>query len=161
MGKSYRNVGLSVESLRFKNLYGTVIDVVERLKECDQVEVSFNTLHGMNKWKRRCYEYQAITGNTLRMETGEHYTVVVKSARRSEDFDIAKIDGVDVVAEAVEFAPIQSTTEMTATRKLALRALQLLEEDEDTDVLDLLEVTSKEGADGSGRPESGGDESDT
>ena len=161
MEKSYRNVGLSVESLRFKNLYGTVIDVVERLKEHDQVEVRFNTLHGMNKWKRRCYEYQAITGNTLRMETGEHYTVVVKPARRSEDFDIAEIGGKDVVAEAVEFAPVQSTAEMTATRKLAIRAAQLLAESEEEDILKLLKTKAKEGADGSGRSESGGDESGT
>jgi len=160
---SYRNLHLTSHDQEFKEKYKSVIDAVVQLEMHGEVEVTFTTHNGLLVWRRRCYEYQKITGKTFRVEISHGYTLLLRPRKRRPvgDYGVVSIKPADqhrVIGEPHPLPDAEGVVVTEADMELARRILKKVkEEEEEVDPIAIL----KGGADGSGRSESGGDESDT
>jgi hypothetical protein len=152
---SYRNLHLTPQDQEFKEKYESVIDAHDKLRTYGEVEVTFTTSNGMLVWRRRCYEYQKITGETFRIEQLPGYALLLRPRRRMPIGDHGLIsvkparDHGELYTE--ESGPIPETgvvvteADMKLAEKVVARTLLKMKE---------------EGADDRG-PDPGGDAADS
>jgi len=162
---SYRNQHLTPHDQEFKRIYKSVIDAHVQLTAHGEVVVEFTTHNNMLVWRRRCYEYQRITGKTFRIEMADGYRLHLRPRYRTPvlDFGIKSVEPV-TPGEERPLVPPEELPDHTAPPvteadlEMARRILAKIQKGEkEVDPIAVL----KGGADGTGRSESGGDESDT
>ena len=154
----YRNIEMDTSTPKFKAMYESVITAVQELGVSGEVECRFNTHQELRVWRRRCYEYQKITGVAFRIEVVDGTTLILRPTQRVVDARPLTIAGksVEQIRTEMDNIDYSDTPEVTALMEEYRRI-----HDKEDKTIELLKTTAKEGADGSGRSESGGDESDT
>ena len=152
---SYRNLHLTPHDQEFREKYKSVIDAHVQLKTHGEVEVTFTTHNGMIVWRRRCYEYQKITGETFRIEQLPGFALLLRPRQRMPigDHGLVSIkparDHKEMYAEESGITPepgvVVTEADMKLAEKVVARTLLKMQE---------------EGANDR-RPEPGGDAADT
>lgn len=158
---SYTNLNLTPNDPDFKEKYKSVIDAVAQLETHGEIEVAFTTSAAAITWRRKCYEYQKITGKTFRVEAGAGYTLLLRRRARRPigDYGLIKIKPVRPgESPSTESDTVPSTEGVVVTEadmELAKKVLErMAEEGEEIDPLAVLKGGSH---DDSGRSDSGGD----
>ncbi len=164
---TYKNMELSPATQRFRVLYKSVIDAVEKLKSGDvEVMALFDNVESKSRWRRRCYEYQKLTGFEFRVEHRGALGLAIRQTTRVQTTDPIFPDDLDIdhraIAEDIlldqtaEDIPPELVEAVERGKAKAHEALKMrgLKKDFDPALIDM------EGADDR-RPESGGDAADT
>jgi len=161
---SYRNQHLLPNDPEFKEKYKSVIDAHVQLEMHGEVEVEFSTYNGMIVWRRRCYEYQKITGKTFRIEQLSGYSLLLRPRTRLPvgDYGLVNIKPIrttdERTTEESRLPDADGVVVSEADLELARRILKKVKKEEAES--DPIAILKKEGADDR-RPESGGDAADT
>lgn len=110
---SYRNIEMDTRSERFRKTYESVVDAVAELGRSGEVEVKFLHYTELRVWRRRCYEYQKITGVAFRIEVTDATTLILRPTRRKVDATPLMIAGkpIEQLREELEKIPDEITPE--------------------------------------------------